>query len=232
MNTRKSDKIGKVFGDCKVLDSKRINGCTKYLLECQKCKTRFWKCKVHSLCHVCGNGALHHNARGWNRDPLYFEYHSILRRLKGHEEYKNVPICEEWENDFIKFRQWAIENGYQKGLQIDRIDNDGDYSPSNCRWVDRKTQSNNKSTNIVLEYNGKTQTLQQWSEETGISVDRLYYRYHAGKSAEEILKKYDVKNIGYTRVDVTEEAVLELRKQGMSISKMANYFGCSQTTPG
>ena len=200
MNTRKSDKIGKVFGDCKVLDSKRINGCTKYLLECQKCKTRFWKCKVHSLCHVCGNGALHHNARGWNRDPLYFEYHSILRRLKGHEEYKNVPICVEWENDFIKFRQWAIENGYKKGLTIDRIDNSKGYEPSNCRWATAKQQANNRRNNVILEYNGEKRTMSEWASFIKIPYSTLKNRRKYGWSVEDILKTPYKSRIKYSEM--------------------------------
>jgi hypothetical protein len=200
MNTRKSDKIGKVFGDCKVLDSKRINGCTKYLLECQKCKTRFWKCKVHSLCHVCGNGALHHNARGWNRDPLYFEYHSILRRLKGHEEYINVPICEEWENDFIKFRQWAIENGYKKGLTIDRIDNSKGYEPSNCRWATAKQQANNRRNNVILEYNGEKRTMSEWASFIKIPYSTLKNRRKYGWSVEDILKTPYKSRIKYSEM--------------------------------
>ena len=200
MNTRESDKIGKVFGDCKVLDSKRINGGTKYLLECQKCKTRFWKCKVHSLCHVCGNGALHHNARGWNRDPLYFEYHSILRRLKGHEEYKNVPICEEWENDFIKFRQWAIENGYKKGLTIDRIDNSKGYEPSNCRWATAKQQANNRRNNVILEYNGEKRTMSEWASFIKIPYSTLKNRRKCGWSVEDILKTPYKSRIKYSEM--------------------------------
>lgn len=181
-------------------------------------------------CEV-GKKAIKH---GFVGHPLYFVFRSMIARCENtnHQAYGNyggrgIKVCPEW-HDMKTFGEWALNNGYQQGLSIDRIDNDGNYEPSNCRWVDRKTQSNNKSTNIVLEYNGKTQTLQQWSEETGISVDRLYYRYHAGKTAEEILKKYDVKNIGYTRVDITEEIVYELKKQGMSTSKMSKVLGCSQ----
>ena len=210
MNTRKSDKIGKVFGDCKVLDSKRINRGTKYLLECQKCKTRFWKCKVHSLCHVCGNGALHHNARGWNRDPLYFEYHSILRRLKGHKEYKNVPICEEWENDFIKFRQWAIENGYKKGLTIDRIDNSKGYEPSNCRWATAKQQANNRRSNVILEYNGEKRTMSEWADVTKLPYSTISNRNRAGWGIEDILKTPYKSRIKYS------EMKIRLHKGGVS----------------
>lgn len=57
---------------------------------------------------------------------------------------RGIRICDEWLTDFVKFYSWAMENGYKKGLTIDRIDNDKGYSPDNCRWVDMKTQNNNK----------------------------------------------------------------------------------------
>lgn len=181
---------------------------------------------------MCKNYKLH----GGKKEHLYMVWCTIKQRClnpnnKQYSYYggRGITICDEWVNDYSAFREWSTNNGYQKGLQIDRIDNDGNYEPSNCRWVDRKTQSNNKSSNILLSYNGKTQTLQQWSEETGISTDALYYRYHAGKSAEEILKKYNT-NIGSTRVDITDDKVLELREQGMSIPKIAKALSCSQGT--
>lgn len=153
---------------------------------------------------------------------------------KSYQRYggRGIIICDEWLNDYSAFRKWSMENGYKDNgeLSIDRIDNNGNYEPNNCRWVDIKIQANNKSSNITITHNGKTQTLQQWSEETGIGVDNLYYRYRVGKTPEEILRKYDVKNIGCARVDVTEEKVLELKKQGMSITKIANVLGCSEGT--
>lgn len=173
---------------------------------------------------------------GGKKEHLYMVWCTMKQRClnPNNKQYayyggRGIAICDEWVNDYSAFREWATDNGYQKGLQIDRIDNDGNYEPSNCRWVDRITQSNNKSSNIVLEYNGKSQTLQQWSEEIGVSTDALYYRYHEGKSAEEILRKYDT-NIGCTRVDITDDKVLELREQGMSIPKIAKALGCSQGT--
>jgi len=61
--------------------------------------------------------------------------------------YDAVVICDEWLNDFAAFRDWALANGYADNLSIDRIDNDGNYEPSNCRWTDAKTQANNRGRN-------------------------------------------------------------------------------------
>ena len=83
---------------------------------------------------------------------LYVVYNAILDRVgnpknKSYDIYgaRGIGICDEWKNDFSSFYQWAIGNGYKEGLSIDRIDNDGNYEPSNCRWVGRGTQSQNVS---------------------------------------------------------------------------------------
>ena len=65
-------------------------------------------------------------------------------------------MSDEWKNDFIAFRNWCIENGYSNKLQIDRIDNNGDYEPSNCRFVNRFVQSNNRRNNWVVGDTGYT----------------------------------------------------------------------------
>ena len=80
---------------------------------------------------------------------------------------KGIKVCDAW-NDFNHFRDWAINNGYSDELTIDRIDSNKDYCPSNCRWVSYKIQSNNTSRNHYVTANGKTLTISQWSDETGI----------------------------------------------------------------
>lgn len=176
---------------------------------------------------------------GGKHEPLYRIWCAMKQRClnpnnKRYASYggRGIAICSEWLNDYSAFREWAVANGYEndKDLSIDRIDNDGNYEPSNCRWADKITQANNKSNNIVITYEGKTQTLRKWSEETGINADTLYHRYRMGKMPEEILKVYDVKNIGCTRTDVDNMKVLELKQQGRSINEIAEVFSCSPNT--
>ena len=81
---------------------------------------------------------------------------------------RGISFCQEW-HDFMVFYKWAIESGYRPGLTIDRINNDGDYTPDNCRWVTMKVQSLNKRNIMMVEYNGKRQSLKEWSRELGFS---------------------------------------------------------------
>jgi hypothetical protein len=66
---------------------------------------------------------------------------------------KGIKVCDEWQQDFEPFKIWSINNGYVKGLQIDRIDNSGNYEPSNCRWVTSTINNNNRDNTIFLIYN-------------------------------------------------------------------------------
>lgn len=74
---------------------------------------------------------------------------------------------------FENFRDWANMNGYRDDLTIDRIDYNGDYCPENCRWADAITQANNTRHNHMVEHNGETHTIAEWSRITGISYHKL-----------------------------------------------------------
>lgn len=88
---------------------------------------------------------------------------------------RGIKITYEW-NEFEGFRDWALNNGYQENLTIDRIDVNRDYEPSNCRWVTMKVQNNNKRNNLYVVYQGREKTLKQWSEEMNIKYSTLYGR--------------------------------------------------------
>lgn len=90
---------------------------------------------------------------------------------------RNIKVCDEWYNDFFEFKQWALSNGYNDGLTIDRIDNYGNYCPENCRWITMAEQNNNRTNNRIINYRGVTKTLAEWSREIGINYWTLIYRF-------------------------------------------------------
>lgn len=126
---------------------------------------------------------------------LYRIWNGIKNRCTNanDESYKRygargISICDEWANDFMAFHDWAIENGYSDNLSIDRIDNNGNYEPSNCRWADNKTQCRNRSSNHLVTYSGKTQTIAEWESELGFKKDILTTRLSHGWSVEKAIE--------------------------------------------
>ena len=99
---------------------------------------------------------------------------------------RGITICDQW-NDFNQFEQWALSNGYNDWLTIDRIDNDCGYSPNNCRWTTVTEQANNRRSSVRVEYNGESHTLAEWARIVGINYKTLTNRIYHGKSFAEAL---------------------------------------------
>lgn len=99
---------------------------------------------------------------------------------KSHEyQYyggRGITICQEWQNDFQAFYDWAMANGYQEGLTIDRKDVNGNYEPSNCCWVTMEFQNNNRRNCVKITYNGETKSLSEFAKQKGIKYTTLWRR--------------------------------------------------------
>jgi len=95
---------------------------------------------------------------------------------------RGIRVCDEWLNDVQAFAKWAIEHGYNNKLTLDRIDNNGNYCPENCRWVTMKEQQRNKRNNVVFTHNGVTKCMMEWCEEFGIPHYLACNRYARGKT--------------------------------------------------
>lgn len=167
---RELDCLFKRFNDwivLKYLDSDS-RGCRLVLVAC-KCGNLYTKTlsyiknRKSRQCYQCS-----HVTHGATKDSLYCTWNNIKNRClnPNTKEYKNyggrgINVCDEWLNDFHSFKQFALENGWNQGLQTDRIDNDGNYDPSNIRFVTPHVNNMNKRTNTLCYVDGIAMT---WAE--------------------------------------------------------------------
>ena len=128
----------------------------------------------------CRAPNLKHGAYARNKH-LYGVWTTMKHRCENpkREKFKDygargIDVCEEW-NDPNRFIDWALENGYESGLQIDRIDNNKGYSPDNCRWVSPKTNSRNRRNTVYVIVDGAKKSAVEWAEITGISQYTIYW---------------------------------------------------------
>ena len=91
---------------------------------------------------------------------------------------RGIKICDDWIKDFKSFHSWCLLSGYKKGLFIDRIDNNGDYEPKNCKWSSYKQQNRNRRSNRYVTYKGERRTFAEWCEMLNISYSRTHQRFH------------------------------------------------------
>lgn len=130
---------------------------------------------------------------GGAHTKLYYVWQAMRKRCndprsKSYKYYgaRGIKVSLEWEENYQRFRDWAISSGYKDGLTIDRIDTNKGYYPENCRWTNKETQMNNTRRNNCITHNGRTQTLSQWAKELLIKPTTLRNRiYTYGWSIEK-----------------------------------------------
>lgn len=186
-----SKVIGHKFGRFTVLSYSHTEKSHKYFL----CKCDCGEEKVVSISHLKRGGIkscgcywqdIKHSINfkhGGRYTKLYNIWCGMKERCSNPncEAYKNygargISVCKEWIDDFFAFENWANENGYKQGLQIDRINNNSGYSPDNCRFVTPKENNMNRRNTRYITYNGETKTLLEWADKIGISADLLAIR--------------------------------------------------------
>lgn len=192
-------------------------------------RTRYWLCececgnkKVVNATHLkngtslsCGCYAKEMSKKrqithGLSKTRIYKIWISIKKRCYNEktirfENYggRGIKVCQEWLDDFINFYNWAVNNGYQENLSIDRIDVNGNYEPSNCKWSNAKCQARNRRNNHFITYNGETHCIAEWSDITGIKRDVIDNR---------IRKKWDIERILTTPVKKQKSEKLQKLK--------------------
>lgn len=130
---------------------------------------------------------------GLKKHPLYDVWGKIKCRClkktdKDYSDYggRGINVHAEWIADFKAFYDWAILNGWRKGLEIDRRNNDGDYCPENCRFVTRSVNMRNTRRNNNVTFNGQTRCLTEWAEILQVNRYSLFNRiFNLGWSVED-----------------------------------------------
>lgn len=166
------------------------------------------KCECGNICVITSNHLKNGHTKscgclqkekttkhGLYNTRIYRIHQSIKRRCytPNNTRYKNyggrgIRMCDEWlneENGFINFYNWAIDNGYTDELTIDRIDVNGNYEPSNCRWASSKTQARNRRNNKMIKYKNKVKCLIEWCEELDLSYCTIQARLDRGWTPEK-----------------------------------------------
>lgn len=193
--------IGQKFGRLIVLEECKERN--KHNQKIYKCR-----CDCGNITYVRGYklrsgytkscGCLRHETHALKHGKRHTRMYTIWLNMKDRCSNKNTPsyknygargikIFDDWLNDFQAFYDWSMNNGYQEDLTLDRINVDGDYTPSNCRWATAKQQANNTRKNVRLTYNNKAQTMMQWSEELNIPYGTIKTRHRKGWPDKECL---------------------------------------------
>ena len=147
---------------------------------------QFTQAGIANTTHGMSNTRIHGI---WNK----MKARCLNTRNKSYKYYggRGISICDEWlseDKGFVNFYEWSMKNGYTDELSIDRIDNDGNYEPSNCRWTTAKVQNNNTRANKIFVYKGEPLTLAQWDDRYDLTYDSLWKRVHKyGYSIEKAL---------------------------------------------
>lgn len=198
MTEPRKDLTGKTFGHlsvvCQAEDYVMKNGKHKTKWHCMCDCGRYVDVIVDNLtrgnsktCGTCRRSEAT-TTHGGRYTRLYSIWTNMKSRCydemcKSYKSYgmRGIRICDEWRDDFTAFRDWAINNGYSDELTIDRINNDGDYCPENCRWANAKEQAGNRRSSRYVTVGNETKSLAEWADYLGYSRSIFHARaklYH------------------------------------------------------
>lgn len=176
-DTGTADKQGNKYFRCLcdcgnevVKSSRYLNRADTFTKSCGCCRGK--ANTKHGYASRSGKSRLY---RIWR--AMKWRANSRNKKAKTYRE-KGIKCCQEWLDSFESFRDWALNNGYNDTLSLDRIDNYGDYTPENCRWADDQVQANNKSNNTVIIVDEEAKTMSEWAEEKNINFSTLRSRYN------------------------------------------------------
>lgn len=209
INHQFEDLTGRVFGRLTVIGySHTQRGTTFWKCQCTCGKVKIVRRSslVQGRALSCGCYGRERvkesvTTHGQSKTRLYKIWCGILNRCTkpndhGYKDYggRGITVCDEWLHDFVPFYEWAMSSGYTTKMTIDRIDNNGNYGPDNCRWVTPLVQGSNKRNNHRATYNGETKTIMEWVRTLGISKTTLIRRLaqHNGDMEAALKEPYRV----------------------------------------
>lgn len=163
---------------------------------------------------------------GMRKARIYTIWRSMLNRclnknIPNYHRYggRGITVCERWMN----FENFYADMGNDNGLSLDRIDNNGNYEPNNCKWSTPKEQARNTRQNRMIEYNGETKSLAEWAEIKGLSYGAVLARLRAGKSTHEALTK-PIYKAPKPLNDIAIKVIRYLHANGVTITRLADAY--------
>lgn len=192
-----------------VLDEKDKYGHYIYFARCNECGYERYahygrfsgvKSKTNVCNHMTVTGDYIQNIR-WSNERLREIFSSMKQRCynKNEKSYrwygaKGIKVCNEWIENPLSFEEWSLNNGYKDNLTIDRINEDKDYSPDNCRWITHNENAKYKSTTSVINVDGEEHTGKDWSKMLGLGINRIntYIREYGLDNTIEFIKRFRV----------------------------------------
>lgn len=147
---------------------------------------------------------------------------------------RGIAVCSEWQ-EFEPFLEWALANGYQQGLDLDRKDNDGDYTPDNCRWITRRENTNNRRITAYITVGNETLPESFWADRIGVKHGTISnwrikhgHDYAANRITEVVVNGYTPKDFGYSHRRAVKH--METGLTFDSVREAAMYFDIAPCT--
>lgn len=234
---KQRDLIGKKFGSLTVVESLGQSGGKGHYISKVRCdcgyefttRDTFLVCGRKVQCPQCSREeTIKH---GMSDTPIFYVWQGMRNRClnPNNKQYKNyggrgIRICDEWA-DSNSFIEWAIQNGYEEGLQLDRKDVNGNYEPDNCRFVTQLENARNRQNTIYVHYEGQLMTIGEVADITGIDSARIYQRIHELNWSE-----YDATHIIPDSHYYTSKAMRRTTLKDIKTGEVFHFDSCSKAS--
>ena len=202
--------VGEIHGIYKIIDvsnEKDKYGHYIYTAECQECGYKKYThygeisgdSRKNIICkHLSLDGGYIKQVR-WNNHRIQDIFNGMRHRCysktdKNYKWYgaKGIKICDEWLGNPLSFEEWSLNNGYDDNLTIDRINEDKDYSPDNCRWIESGQNAKYKSTTSLIDIDGEIHSGKDWARILGLGINTInkYIRKYGIENTIEFIKRF------------------------------------------